>query len=313
VLALVSGSPTELVRIENAPGPPAPGPGTVTVKVHHIAVNRGELHRLRDYPAGWRPGWDFAGEVVATHDDDGPRTGEFVSGFLLEGAWGQFINAPVNHLARLPREVDLATASCVPVAGVTAQRIVRLALSVIGDLHGRSVLVVGAAGGVGQFAIPIARRRGADVYGLTSSRQRFGIIEGAGATPVLMAQLDRHADRFDVVLESAGGRLLAAVVRTLARRGVIVTYGNSERTDTEFPTSAFYEREGRLLGYHLLNDVIGRPPRHDLSELFDLVARGDITVEHRRPVSWTSANDVLDALAARTVDGKAVLRVEHDA
>lgn len=313
MLALVSGSSSGLVGLQRVPEPPAPDPGCVTVKVKHIAVNRGELHRLRERPPGWRPGWDFAGEVVAAHDDAGPRRGELVAGFLLEGAWAQLVNAPVNQVASVPDTLGSATASCVPVAGVTARRILRLAEEMRGGLRGCQVLVVGAAGGVGQFAIPLALRAGADVHGLTSTPERRGLISRAGATPLLADDLQDHVERFDVILESAGGRVLATCVGVLARRGVIVTYGNSERAETTFPTSAFYEREGRLLGFHLLRDVEGDPPHADLRELFALVAAGDLPVHHGSPLPWTAIDAALDGLSARTLEGKAVVEVEHDA
>lgn len=311
MLAFVSGSAEGLAGLRELPDPPPPGPGSVTVRVRHIAVNRGELHRLRTLPPGWRPGWDFAGEVVAAHDATGPQPGELVSGLLSEGAWSQYVDAPIGHLATIPPGVDTATAACVPVAGVTARRILRLARRAMGDLRGRAVAVVGAAGGVGQFAIPLALREGATVHGLTSTRERFGVIAGAGAIPVLTGDLGDHDDAFDVILENAGGRTLGAAVAALAHRGVIVTYGNSERSNTDFPTSAFYEREGRMLGYHLLQDVLHEPPHDDLRELFSLVASGELPVHHGPPAPWSALNDVLDELSARGIDGKAVLEVEH--
>jgi NADPH:quinone reductase len=298
--------------LQDVPEPGAPVPGTATVRVRHVAVNRGELHRLRERPPGWRPGWDFAGEVVAAYDDSGPQPGDLVCGFLLEGAWAQLVNAPLTQLSRVPDGVDSATACCVPVAGLTARRVLRLAGHAVGELSGRRILVVGAAGGVGQFAVPLARLQRAEVFGLTSSSDRFDVIHAAGATPLLVEDLRDHPDFFDAILESAGGGILAAAVGALARRGVIVTYGNSARSDTTFPTSAFYEREGRLLGYHLLKDVADDPPRDDLCDLVALVARDELPVRHRAATSWTAVNAVLEDLAARAIDGKAVLEVEHD-
>ena len=275
--------------------------------VRYFSLNRGELHRLREKSTGWRPGWDFVGEVAATPPASDVAVGQWVCGLRPEGAWGQLLNVPINHLTPIPDGVNPLDAACVPVAGLTAMR----ALALAGRVAGRKVLVVGAAGGVGQFAIRLACEAGADVVGLTSRPARYQAIEQGGATPLLRSRLDELVDEFDVVLENAGGETLAAAIRALAPRGTIVTFGNSERHDTVLPTSQFYYKEAKLVGYHLLHDLRRRPPAGELSYLLDRLATRHLSIDRTEPVPWSRTEQVLEDLAARRVRGKAVIEVEQ--
>src|SRR5262249_28107095 len=141
------------------------------VRVHAISLNRGEVRRSGMAVAGWRPGWDLAGVVErAAADGAGPagggRGGGFlirggrgarVVGFLIEGAWAQRVVVPKNALAELPDKVTFSQAATFPVAGLTALH----ALGKGGPLLGKRVLVTGATGGVGDFAVQLARLAGA--------------------------------------------------------------------------------------------------------------------------------------------------------
>jgi NADPH:quinone reductase-like Zn-dependent oxidoreductase len=305
VQALVGTGPPRLLEFREVPDPPPPRPDEVTVAVRYFSVNRGELHRLREKPPGWRPGWDFAGQVLAASGASGLQAGQWVCGVVPGGAWAQVLNAPVSHLAPIPPGADPVDAACVPVAGLTAMR----ALALAGPLADRTVMVVGAAGGVGQFALQFAHDAGAAVVGLTSSLARFDSIRRCGARPLLRSQLDGLVDEVDVVLESAGGSTLAAAVHALAARGTIVLFGNSERADTVLPTSRFYAKEATLVGYHLLQDLRRQPPALDLPNLLDRLAGGRLNVARAGPVPWSRIDQVLDNLARRRIDGKAVVEV----
>src|SRR5262245_15527349 len=140
---------------------PVPDRGEAVVHVRAISLNRGEIRRASMAPAGWRPGWDLAGEVErAAADGAGPRAGARVVGLLSEGAWAERVAVPVHALAELPDKVTLAQAATFPVAGLTA--LYALGKSG-GSLVGRRVLVTGATGGVGDFAVQLARLAGAHV------------------------------------------------------------------------------------------------------------------------------------------------------
>src|SRR5213592_3458867 len=119
---------------------PVPDRGEAVVRVRAVSLNRGEVRRSAMAAAGWRPGWDLAGEVErAAADGSGPRVGARVVGLLPEGAWAKRVAVPTHALAELPDKVTFSQAATFPVAGLTALH----ALAKGGLLLGRRVLVTG--------------------------------------------------------------------------------------------------------------------------------------------------------------------------
>src|SRR5437879_9464092 len=139
---------------------PTPDRGEAIGRVRAISLNRGEVRRAGMAAAGGRPGWDLAGEVErgAAHGS-GPRAGTRVVGMVNEGAWAERVAVPTPALAELPEKVTFTQAATFPVAGLTAL----YALARGGPLLDRRVLVTGATGGVGDFAVQLARLAGAHV------------------------------------------------------------------------------------------------------------------------------------------------------
>lgn len=274
--ALVATGGDDLVELRDVEEP-VPGPGEVLVDVLAVSLNRGELHRLRTAAPGWRPGWDFAGRVAA---GDGWPTGTPVCGFAPGGGWAQRVCVRGDQLARVPPAVPLSRAAALPVAGLTALRVLRLA----GGLAGRSVYVTGASGGVGRYAVQLARRAGAQVT-----------VE--------------PGERCDVVLESVGGASLRTALATVAPGGLVVSFGNSARAETGFDPSEFYPKQATLRGYYLLDDLVADPPADDLANLLGLVAKGELRSDVAQVTDWRHAADVLADLGARRIGGKAVLEV----
>lgn len=283
--ALVATGDDELVRIADVDEPAVPSDG-VLVDVRAVSVNRGELHRLQAAVPDRRPGWDFAGTVAASRDDRWP-CGTPVCGFSHGGSWAEQVCVRGDQLARVPPVVPLSQAAALPVAGLTALRVLRLA----GDLDGRRVLVTGASGGVGRYVVQLARRSGAHVS----------------------VALAESGARFDVVLESAGGASLRTALGAVADGGLVVSFGNSSRTETIVDGSDFYPRQASLRGYYLLTDVVDDPPAKDLAHLVDLVARGDLCGEVTKVADWQDAALVLAGLRSRELRGKAVLEVSNHA
>src|SRR5581483_5518538 len=94
---------------------PAPASTELIVRVRAFSLNRGEVRRADTAPAGWRPGWDFAGVVERPAESGGPREGARVVGLLPEGAWSEHIAAPVTSVAELPDAVTFSQAAALPV------------------------------------------------------------------------------------------------------------------------------------------------------------------------------------------------------
>jgi NADPH:quinone reductase len=288
--------------------PPQPYRDETLVAVRAVSLNRGEARYLPRREEGTVHGWDVAGVVEQeAADGRGPARGERVVGLVDEGAWAELAAVPTARLATLPDEVSFEAAATLPVAGMTAVR----ALEVAGPLLGRRVLVTGASGGVGRFAIQLARDGGAHVTGVSSSAERAKGLAELGADEVI-GELTPDGERFDAILESVGGSSLAAALARVAPWGTVVSFGNSSGAETTFDVSTFYGRSGaRLYGLRVFDEL----ERHgsavsDLHLLAERVAARRLDPQIGLIRSWREAGEALQALIERRVRGKAVLTVD---
>ena len=162
MLALITTGDDDILRLAEVPNP-VPGPAEVLVRVQATSLNRGEVVRAKNAPAGQQVGWDVVGVVErAAERAEGPAVGTTVVGLVSNGAWAELAAVPVDYLASVPSGVTPAQAACVPVAGMTAFR----ALALGGFPVGKRVLVTGASGGVGHVAVQLARAAQMTVTGL---------------------------------------------------------------------------------------------------------------------------------------------------
>ena len=286
---------------------PSPDRGEAVVRVRALSLNRGEVRRSGLAAAGWRPGWDLAGLVErAAADGSGPRVGARVVGLLPEGAWAERVVVPTHALAELPDKVTFSQAATFPVAGLTAL----YALAKGGLLLGRRVLVTGATGGVGDFAVQLARLAGAHVTASARRADQTAALRQLGAHEVVVGDDIPAAPRYDVVIESVGGRTLGTALAALQRGGVCVTLGVSASADVTFDARTFFAT-GRsvLYGLYLFTELGSEPASIGLRRLADLVAAGQLAphISVERP--WTEIAQVAADLIARKYPGKAVLTV----
>ncbi len=303
-------SPDPVLVLSGVPDP-IPGPADALVRVEAFSLNLGEVRRgYTMAAAGWRPGWDFAGTVEqAAADGQGPKAGTRVVGFLEEGAWAERLAVPVRALAALPDSVSTAQAATLPVAGLTAL----FALERAGPLVGRRVLVSGASGGVGHFALQLARAGGAHVVAAVRRPELVAEAEADGAHTVVddasLAAAAAHGP-FDVILESVGGAALSNALTMLTRTGVCVTFGNSSRTPAPVDAGRFYlTGRPRLEGLYVLSELRHVPPSEGLGRLARLVADGRLKPRITLEAPWTDIERVARALVDRKIAGKAVLTV----
>ncbi|PYM54930.1 MAG: alcohol dehydrogenase [Candidatus Rokuibacteriota bacterium] len=276
---------------------PVPDRSEAVVRVRAISLNRGEVRRSTMAAAGWRPGWDIAGEVerpAAT--GSGPRAGARVVGLLPEGAWAEHVAIPTHALAELPEKVTFSQAATFPVAGLTALH----ALAKGGLILGRRVLVTGATGGVGDFAVQLARRA-----------DQAPALRQLGAHEVLVGDEIPPSPKYDVIIESVGGRTLGTALAALERAAVCVTLGVSASAEVTFDTRAFFVTgRATLYGFYLFTELGSEPASVGLRRLAELVAAGQLAphVSLERP--WSEIAQVAQDLMARRFPGKAVLTLE---
>jgi NADPH2:quinone reductase len=298
--ALVAGSSG--VSLAEAPDAQA-GPSEALIEVRAVSLNRGEVRRLPARTEGTIPGWD----VVRRAGADGPREGERVVGLAGEGGWAELAAVPTDRVAVLPDDVSFEAASTLPVAGLTALR----ALEVGGPLLGRRVLVTGAAGGVGRFAIQLAHRAGAHVTGVVRNAERGQGLRELGADE-LITELTPDGDPFDLLLESVGGASLATALTRVGPGGTVVAFGASSPEPTTFDVSRFYNRGGpRLYGLRVFDEVARlRSGIRDLAFLVAELGAGRLDPQIDLVTSWREADTALSALMERRIAGKAVLTID---
>ncbi len=282
---------------------PAPLPNQLVVDVAAASVNRGELRLLSVRDAGWRPGQDVAGVVSeAAGDGSGPPVGSRVVAWVDQAGWAERVVADSDRVAILGDGTSFAEASTLPVAGMTALRALRRG----GSLLGRRVLITGAAGGVGRFAVEMAAHSGALVTAVAAGEERASGLMDLGAIEVVH-DIDDAEGGFDLILESAGGRSLETAMRVANHSGTIVVFGISSGEPATFSFRDFSQRPVRIEVFFVYES--GRPFGPDLQLLADLVGGGSLHPQVGLEVGWDEAETAFEALAGRRVNGKAVLRI----
>jgi NADPH2:quinone reductase len=286
---------------------PQPLPGEALVDVKAVSLNRGEVKGLSAKTPGDVAGWDLAGVVAqAAADGSGPPAGTRVVGLKHPpGAWAQRAAVPTTVLASLPDGVSFEQAACLPVAGLTALR----AFELCGFLLGKRVAVTGASGGVGRFAVQLARDAGAHVTAV--ARRPQGLAE-IGADEVV-GHLAPEGPGFDAILDGIGGPTLGAAIQRIAGRGTVVSYASTVSEPVVYPTRALFGRSpGATLHGLLIFDELAHTQSGsaDLTRLAQRIASGRLDIHISLQDSWRQAGRAVQALLDGDVTGKAVLTVD---
>ncbi|MFE9466799.1 zinc-binding dehydrogenase [Streptomyces virginiae] len=279
---------------------PVPEPDEVLVKVEAFAPNRGETFLLEDPRPGWLPGKDVAGLVVqAAADGSGPGIGARVVGHPAQGGWAEYAAVPTHSLAALPDGIDSVRAAALPLAGITALRLLRTA----GPVAGLRVLLTGASGGVGHYVTELAVGAGAELTAVTATPGRGERLVELGAHVV--QGVAAAEGPFDVVLESTGGPDLALALSKVRPGGTLVWFGQASRTPATLDFFRLLGGPERVTIRHF--HYAGAPYGSDLAALVRLVERGRLHPEIGSITGWAATADTLVDLRERRIRGKAVL------
>jgi NADPH:quinone reductase-like Zn-dependent oxidoreductase len=272
---------------------PGPADGEVLVRVHAAGLDRGVWHVMTGLPYLVRfvvptmgprhpkvpvRGMDLAGRVETVgRGVTRFRPGDAVFGWSDTGSYAEYASVPEDHLVPMPANLSFEQAAAVPISGLAALQGLR---DVGGVRPGQRVLVIGAAGGVGSFAVQLAKAFGAHVTGVASTTQA-GLVRAIGADEVVDYTREDVTDgsrRWDLLLDTAGHRSLSRLRRALAPTGTLVIVGSEGRGrwlggfDRQLRAVAL----SRLVGQRLR--MLSSTPRHDdLETLGELLEAGKVT------------------------------------
>jgi len=314
--------PEEVLGIEQVPVPTA-GKGEVLVRVAAAAVDRGTWHVMAGLPLIGRvalglrspkvrvPGRDVAGTVEAVGNAmTGFAPGDDVygsCGATASGSFAQFGLARADRLAHKPANLTFEEAAAVPISGLTALQAVRKAKVDAGQ----SVAILGASGGVGSYAVQIAKAFGAEVTGVCRT-SKVDLVQALGADHVVdYTQRDYAEDGpYDRVIDIGGNRTLGELRRALTPKGRLVIVGGE--TDGRWLGGLDRQFRAGLLSPFVsqtLGQVIAGENAEDLVALSELIESGQVTPAVERTYTLAEAATAVRHLADGQARGKLVLTV----
>ncbi|HWP34170.1 MAG TPA: NADP-dependent oxidoreductase [Thermodesulfobacteriota bacterium] len=302
----------EVLRYEDAPRP-EPGDGDVLVRVHAAGVNpvdwkvrEGYLRKAVPHRLPLVLGWDLSGTVERL----GPGASGFAPGEAVyarpdlarDGAYAEFIAVRAAELAPKPASLDHVQAAAVPLAALTAWQALFDApapYTSIGLSPGQTILIHGAAGGVGHFAVQLARWRGARVIATASGKnERF--VRELGADEFVDYTRQRFEEvvrEVDAVLDTVGGQTQARSWRVIKKGGVLASIVGR-------PSEAEAEAHGVRAAY-----VFVQPSSAQLREIARLIDEGRLRPTVSEILPLAQARRAQELSQAGHVRGKIVLRV----
>jgi NADPH:quinone reductase-like Zn-dependent oxidoreductase len=302
-------------------GLPLPRGGDVLVRVVAASVHPGDYFVMTGEPYvvrlvfGFRrprhaiPGRDLAGVVAAVGEEvTALRPGDAVFGWSTAGTLAEYARVPADHLVPVPANRSVVDAAAVPTSAMTALQALR---DIANVRPGQTVLVTGASGGVGTFAVQIAKAFGAEVTGVCSTRN-VDLVRSLGADHVVdytTTDFTRTGERYDVILDNVEAQPLAALRRALTPRGTLIPnsgrggrwLGPLGRIVTARVLSAFTRQHLRPF------TSVGK--RRDLLTLADLLATGRVAPVIDRTYPLDDAADALRYVGAGHARGKVVVTI----
>ena len=295
---------------------------TVLVKVRAAAVNAGDWHLMRGDPFLLRPmfggylrpkvktlGFDIAGQVEAVGKEVTQfRPGDEVFGDISEcgfGAFAEYICVPPGALALKPAAVSFEAAAAVPAAAVTALQGLRDRAQVQPQ---QSVLINGASGGVGSFAVQIAKALGANVTAVCST-SKIDMVRSLNPDNIIdYTQTDptQTGHLYDLILDAAAYRSAFDYLPALTPKGTYVIVGGSTRYLLQaMLLSLWFAKPHR----RQIKSFVAKPNQNDLKIVRDWLATGKIVPAIDRVYSLSNVPEAIRQLEQRQVRGKVVIRI----
>jgi len=301
---------------------PAPKDDEVLIKIHAASVNAYDWHLLTAdtfllrlmgggllKPKDTRLGADIAGRVEAVGKNVKQfRPDDEVFGDISHGGFAEYACAPENILALKPVNLSFEEAAAVPMAGLTALQ----GLRDEGEIHpGQKVLINGASGGVGTFAVQIAKYFGAEVTAVCSTRN-LDQAYSLGADHVIdytREDFTQKGQQYDLILAANGYHSLSAYKRALTPKGTYVMAGGSmaQIFQAMLMGSWMSETAGRKMG-----GVSAKRSQKDLAVLKELLEAGKIAPVIDRCYPLSEAAEALRYLGKGHAKGKVVVTMEHN-
>jgi NADPH:quinone reductase-like Zn-dependent oxidoreductase len=301
---------------------PVPAANEVSIRVRAASANPLDWHFLRGEPyvmrmaSGLREprikrlGADVAGEIEAVGADVTRfKPGDAVLG-VCRGAFAEHACAAEAALVRKPPDVSFAQAAAVPVAAITALQVLR---DEAGVQPGQRVLINGAAGGVGTFAVQIAGVLGADVTGVCSGRN-VELVRSLEADHVIDYTRENFTDgsqRYDVLLDCVGNHSLAACRRVLSPKGAYVIVGGSGGPWLGPLPRSLAAAALSLFVSQRLSTVLAKGNAADLATLCDFIVAGKLRSIIDRQYELDEVPEAIRYLEAGHARGKVVIDVDR--
>jgi len=290
----------------------------VLVRVYAAGLNAGDVFSMKGNPwvirmaLGLRkpknhiPGWDVAGTVETIgHNVTRFKPGDEVFG-AISGSCAEYACAGEDKFALKPANLTLEQTAAVPTAALTALQ----GLRDVGQLKsGQKVLINGASGGVGTFAVQIAKALGAEVTGVCSTRN-VDMVRSLGADHVVdytQEDFTKSGRRYDLILDNVGSRSFSDLRRVLAPQGIIqpnTGHAGMSYVIQAFVLSAFMRQHGRLF--------VANPNHEDLVLLKEFIEAGQVTPVIDKTYLLSEIREAFRYLDKEHARGKVVITVAHN-
>jgi NADPH:quinone reductase-like Zn-dependent oxidoreductase len=319
------GSP-DVLELSDVPRP-EPAAGEVLVRVHASSVNAWDWHFMRGEPyiarlsaAGVRRpkhpilGGDIAGVVEAVGTGATRfRPGDEVYGFAGFGGFAEYVAVPETLLAPKPANLSFEQAATVPLAAMTVLQGVR---DVAKIQPGQKVLIVGASGGLGTFAVQIAKAFGAQVTGVSSTRN-LELVRSAGADHVIDYTTTDYLSagrRYDVVWQLAGTTSASDLRQILTPTGTLILTSADSKGKIVGPMGRLLK--GILLGRFVSQTIANiphQPKAADLEAVSELIEAGKVTPVIERTFALADTAAAIRHLETGRARGKVAIAVASEA